>query len=545
MEENKLLSEIQTGFRKHYSTIDNIFTLNALLEICKSRKLKLYCCFVDYTKAFDNVWRIGLWQKLLKYGIEGKILNVIKNMYADVKSCILVNGETSCYFSCEKGVRQGENLSPLLFSIYLNDVETYLFNDGCDGINIEIPDETVRLLVKLLAIFYADDAALISDDVNNFQHLLNSFASYCKIWKLHINIKKTKIVIFGGNTRSNNQLFTIENENIEVVKEFKYLGVLFTQNGRFVKHYKHISEVAVKAMYLLRKRIVNLHLPVDCQLKLFDQTIVPILLYGSEICGYENYCTVEKIHLDFLRSILKMKKSTPHTMIYGEFGRFPIEISAKVRMIRYWSNLISGKMDKISYKMYKMLLYLHRNNLHSSRWISCIESILQNVGLNYIWIDNYVNNVDWLCKQVKERLECQFIQNWQTNVFDSSKCINYRIFKTDFMLEKYITKLQPSLYIPIARYRTTNNRLPIEKGRWENIDRNRRFCQLCNKNLIGDEYHYLFECENFKEIRRFCLPRYYIIQHNTYKFTKLMTTSDNRLLQRLGEFISHILSKFK
>ena len=78
LEENRLLSEMQAGFRKQYSTIDNIFTLHALLEICKSRKLKLYCCFVDYTKAFDNVWRVGLWQKLLKQCFQGKIFHVIK-----------------------------------------------------------------------------------------------------------------------------------------------------------------------------------------------------------------------------------------------------------------------------------------------------------------------------------------------------------------------------------------------------------------------------------------------------------------------------------
>ena len=75
-------------------------------------------------------------------------------------------------------------------------------------------------------------------------------------------------------------------------------------------------------------------------------------------------------------------------------------------MIKYWFNLISGKMDKLSYKSYKMLLYLHRNNIHSSKWISSIENILQTIGFNYLWIENHVNNVDWLCKEVKERLEC-------------------------------------------------------------------------------------------------------------------------------------------
>ena len=110
----------------------------------------------------------------------------------------LANGETSCYFSCEKGVCQGENLSPLLFSIYLNDAVTYRFNDDCKGVNFHIPDETARLLVKLLLFFYADEAAVISDGVNNFQHLLNRFASYCKIWRLQININKTKIIILVG-----------------------------------------------------------------------------------------------------------------------------------------------------------------------------------------------------------------------------------------------------------------------------------------------------------------------------------------------------------
>ena len=68
---------------------------------------------------------------------------------------------------------------------------------------------------------------------------------------------------------------------------------------------------------------------------------------------------------------------------------------------------------------------------------------------------------------------------------------------------------------------------------------------MCDRNLIGDEYHYLFECENFKEIRSFYLPKYYIVHHNTYKFTKLMTRTNIRLLQRLSEFISNILSRFK
>ena len=113
--------KIKVALEKNILRSTIFFPFILSLEYHKSKKRKMYCCFIDFTKAFDNVWRIGLWQKLLKEGIHGKILNVIKNMYAEIKSCILLNGVKSEYFNCKKGVRQGENLSPLLFTLYLND----------------------------------------------------------------------------------------------------------------------------------------------------------------------------------------------------------------------------------------------------------------------------------------------------------------------------------------------------------------------------------------------------------------------------------------
>ena len=122
LEDALLLSENQAGFRKQYSTLDHIFSLNAIIEIMKHRKKKLFCCFVDFSSAFDSVWRVGLWQKVLKTHINGKVLRVIYNMYYDIKSCISLNGSNSPFFASSSGVRQGENLSPVLFAIYLNDL---------------------------------------------------------------------------------------------------------------------------------------------------------------------------------------------------------------------------------------------------------------------------------------------------------------------------------------------------------------------------------------------------------------------------------------
>ena len=121
-----VISDAKAGFRKSYSTIDNIYVLIAVIDIFKYMKAKLFCVFIDFSKAFDTVWRSGLWLKMIKNNIGGKCFRIIHSMYQNIKSCVLHIGNQSPYFLCENGVRQGENLSPFLFALYLNDLKISL-----------------------------------------------------------------------------------------------------------------------------------------------------------------------------------------------------------------------------------------------------------------------------------------------------------------------------------------------------------------------------------------------------------------------------------
>ena len=119
-------------------------------------------------------------------------------MYSDVKSYIRYNNECSGFFNCEVGVRQGENLSPVLFCLYLNDLQTYLEEHeviGVESINKDVENE-LMIFIKILLFLYADDTILISESAEDLQYMLNIFANYCNQWKLKINIDKTKILIF-------------------------------------------------------------------------------------------------------------------------------------------------------------------------------------------------------------------------------------------------------------------------------------------------------------------------------------------------------------
>jgi hypothetical protein len=106
-------------------------------------------------------------------------------MYQNIKSRIQYNKETSNYFECNAGVRQGENLSPFLFSLYLNDLEDFLQSKNSLGLNCitdEIENE-LDIFIKMLVILYADDTVLFADSAVEMQIQLDTFSEYCSLWK--------------------------------------------------------------------------------------------------------------------------------------------------------------------------------------------------------------------------------------------------------------------------------------------------------------------------------------------------------------------------
>ena len=305
--EINLINENQTGFRKGYSTLDHIFLLKNIIDILvKGCKQKLFCAFVDYKKAFDTVWRSALWHKMLESGICGKLHNIILNMYSNIKSCVNFNGKLSEYFLSVNGVRQGENLSPFLFALFINDIEEFLIKYGCDP--IAIPDSDLNTFLKLLIILYADDTVLFANSKQNLQKCLNGLEQYCEKWKLKINTDKTKIVIFSqGKPQIANHNFKIGDKSIEVVKNFKYLGVTFACNGSFVNNINELKKQGNRAIFSVIKKSRKGNLPIDIQFELFDKTVLPIILYGCEIWGYRNLKTLETLHLKFCKLVLKLK----------------------------------------------------------------------------------------------------------------------------------------------------------------------------------------------------------------------------------------------
>ena len=109
-------------------------------------------------------------------------------------------------------------------------------------------------------LLYADYTVVIAESAEDLQNALTAYALHCETWKLVVNSSKTIIVIFSKG-RIQNYNFILNNEAIEFVKEFKYLGIVFSRSGSFLAAKKHIAAQAMRAMFCLLKRAR----PLFCQ----------------------------------------------------------------------------------------------------------------------------------------------------------------------------------------------------------------------------------------------------------------------------------------
>ena len=384
---------------------------------------------------------------------------------------------------------------------------------------------------------------IFGTDPESFQENISVFYEYSKLWKLNVNFDKTKILIFGvRNTQHYN--FRLGDNDIDICDEFKYLGTVFTKQRSFYKTIKHNIEHARKALHLLYKRIRNLNIPLDLQLHLFDSTVLPIILYGCEVWGFQSTKMIDTLYNQFLRNVTKLRKSTPIYMLYAELGRRPIDINIKSRMISFWISLVNDEnRNKISKRIYEIMRAEYDRG-QNYKWLDYIKNILISVGQPDLFNQVLIENPRATKTKITNKLHDLYIQEWQAKLQLSSKGRNYSIFKETTDIEPYLLNTTSNIYIPIIKFRTCNFKLPIEVGRWQNLPIDDRKCTLCNLHDVGDDFHYLLKCTFFENERKHFLKPYYYTRPNIIKFKNLLGSKNKMLLTKLSKFMKLIMNKF-
>ena len=404
LEGEELISEVQNGFRKSRSCMQHVYILQEVLRYRLGEKKPTFLCFVDFCKAFDYLNRNLLRSRLIEMGVKGKMYMALQESYDVTLNAVRLNSEVGRWFNTYDRVKQGDNLSPSLFSCYVNGLLRELVTSN---ISVHFIDLTISVLA------YADDLVLIAPTQAGLQRLIELVEHWCKKWRLQVNVNKTKIMhIRPKNCDKSTYDFRYNDECLESVDKYRYLGVIFDVNGNIQECANTLAKSGKRALGSLINKIKrNGDISYKTFIKLYSGCVVPILDYCGGIWGVKK-CKQRKLnHLDKVQQrvqhfYLGIDKRSP---IAGFEADMPLSDGLDRRIVegvRFYNSLL--KLDTT--RLVKQVYETSQVNLKES-WVGDIRDWLIELGFEAEWEHQSEVNLDRLAKQLAIRRDERWVRN--------------------------------------------------------------------------------------------------------------------------------------
>ena len=265
------IGEEQCGFVEGKGTSNAIYIVRTIIERAIEVKTDLYMCFIDYTKAFDNVKHNEIFNMLKELNIDGKDLRIIANMYWKQTAAIRIENKIGKYQQIKKGVRQGCVLSPDLFSLYSEIIMRAIENMpgiSIGGYNIN----NVR---------YADDTVIIANSEKELQAMMDVITDQSQNKGLSLNNKKTEVMVISKKSCPK-CVIKINGTTLKQVSQFKYLGTLITADGKCAVEIRNRITQSKIAFWKMKSVLCNRSLSMKLRKRVLQCYIEPILTYGCE-----------------------------------------------------------------------------------------------------------------------------------------------------------------------------------------------------------------------------------------------------------------------
>ena len=486
-EKREIFPDEQNGFRSKRSCEDHIFSLSTLIKNRINQKKSTFCAFVDFEKAFDWVNRNLLLYRLLDNNIVGKMYFAVESILSNTMSCINLDSNVQTnWFDNVCGVKQGDSLSPTLFSMYINDLVKTLKQKG-PLINVD------GLLLNIL--LYADDMVLVADSEKDLQLLLDILHEWCAKWRLSLNKDKTEVVHFRpSRVNKSNTIFRYGQIELKTVSSYKYLGIILDEFLNFDLCTKALATAGGRALGgIISKFKILKNVGFHTFTKLYNAGVTPVLEYSSGVWGYVKGEDIDHIQNRAMRYFLGVHRFTPIAGMHGDMGWVSHRLNRYIPLIRLWNRLLLMKDDRLTKKIF-MWDYKQKNG-----WCSEISKIFHKFNLGQKFSDKQFCDLRVITKKVNETMGDQ----WKTEVDQKPKLRTYKLFKNEFKTSNSVFINNRSKRSLLSRFRLGILALRIETGRWyQGIDANLRLCKICNNGEVEDEQHFLMRCNVYNDFRQ-------------------------------------------
>lgn len=284
----------QAGFRKGYSTIDHIHTLDQIIEKHQELQQPLYLAFIDYAKAFDSISHESIWEALDSQSVPKLYIEIIKYIYSNSESRVKLDRLGPVIKIC-RGAKQGDPLSPKIFiAVLQHQME-----------NLDWEKKGIYINGKFLSnLRFADDIVLFSKTSKELEEMIVELCEVSENIGLKLNTSKTKVA-----TNSIQSPIMIYQKPLEYVESYLYLGkqVSFSKSRHRDEIERRINMTWKK--FWSQKETLKSKLSLKLKKIVMDSCLLPCLSYGSQTWIFNEYTRhkIQTTQRAMERSLLNIK----------------------------------------------------------------------------------------------------------------------------------------------------------------------------------------------------------------------------------------------
>ena len=338
----------QYGFRQghsaEYAALELVYKITQYLDQNRT-PINFY---LDVSKAFDTLDHSILTQKLKFYGIEGAALNLFQSYLSNRLQFVEYDNIMSDPLEISTGVPLGSVLGPLLFLIFINDIDK---SSDSFGFICYADDTTLSSIMNYFSSTEQSNENSINDE-------LSKVNDWLKINKLSINIYKTKFMIFHNYQQQITMpnIF-IDNVAIECVPNFNFLGIHFNQHLSWKPHITHISNLITKFVGVLN-RLKNI-LPTSIKLMIYNALILSRINYGISAWGYQ--CErIFKLQKRAVRLITLAKFNAHSEPIFKSLNLLKVQDVFEICQMRFYHNYLNKNLPHF----FNQMIFQNNNQIH-------------------------------------------------------------------------------------------------------------------------------------------------------------------------------------
>ena len=513
-EENNLRAPTQSGFRPELSTLHSIFALQHFIDGAQANGQQLYTCFLDLQGAYDRVQRPLLWQVLQRLGVHGPMLAALQSLYENSGLAIKINGRSGKVVQSHTGVKQGCPLSLTLFGLYIDGMHRFLMSSG----PVDVPVLSTGVQVTDLA--YADDVTLMASSPQGLQQLIDIVCQFCAPMGMIVSVAKTKVMVFNTAFPGPYQ-WTCGGEQLEIVNEYKYLGILFNAVHGMAVTFPMLKRKMFAAWALLKRQYGRLQClsSLGLMFRVYEACVPPAAAYACEISAFQRFSrafSTSKLdlatsHLQLLKEITGVRATTSTDILLAELGLKSPQHVWLLRAAKFWNNL-AGKPHGNIYSTIALDGCLAAVGLSRRNWAWSMFKAIRATGYELSIRADAMDIID--ITALKQHIVKQRDFIWddldicpRTCPSKLSRCCTY----ARWFARPVGVHARSLLDVPVSaacvkgllRFRMGCHRLPRDEGSWirPQVPRLDRVCRLCATGTLGDEKHLISECAELQCLR--------------------------------------------